>query len=129
METLEIGATPYEEDCYQVGTDNYAEKARIQCGAFIAQLKRLFGEPPEGARLYVKSNPHDFGSYYEVAVKFDENNEAAVTWAYNVEGNCPPKWDTEALKVPGVVCGSTSLSDEPMRCCGGSTHHAYWCQQ
>lgn len=126
MEILEIGATPYEEDCYQVGCDNYAEKARIQCVAFKAQLIRQFGEPPEGARLYVKSNPHDFGNYYEVAVKFDSMDETAVDWAFKVEGNLPAKWDAEALKVPGAVC-SAETGDKPMTCCGGTTHHALWC--
>lgn len=106
IETIEIGATPYEEDCYQVGCDNYVTLAKIQCNAFIAQLVRALGSPPPGAKLFVKGNPHDFGRYYEVAVSFDSNNESAAEYAYNLDANVPASWDSEAKIVPNAVSDS-----------------------
>lgn len=96
MDYLELSSSPVGENCAQLGTDGYTEKARKECNAFIRQLRREFGQEPVGARLYVKSNPHDFGSYYEVAVKFDETNEAAVEYAFKLEAHLPERWDDEA---------------------------------
>jgi hypothetical protein len=98
-EYLEIAPTPVEEACQQVGTPSYdGAMARAECKAFIHQLRRQFGPEPDGATLYVKSNPHDFGSYLEVAVKYDPNCEAAIEYAFKIEGNTPSFWDTEAVK-------------------------------
>ena len=99
MDYLEIGCTPHDEPCAQVGQPDYAPQARVQCRALINQLERSFPCPcPDKAWLYVKSNPHDFGTYYEVAVKFDENDQQACDWAYLIEASLPERWDTEALK-------------------------------
>jgi hypothetical protein len=42
---------------------------------------RQFGPPPEGAYCKTRSNPHDFGTYYELAIYYDEHNEVAVAYA------------------------------------------------
>ncbi len=95
-ETIEIGATPHGEDCAQVGAPDYAERARRECRAYINQLKRMFGEPPEGCSLRVKSFSHDFGSYHEVVAVFDDENEEAAEYAYRLESDGPEYWDAEA---------------------------------
>jgi hypothetical protein len=95
-ETLEIGSTPYDEDCAQVGSDDYAKRGKAECNRFIALLTKKFGNPPGEAYFYVKSNPHDFGTYYEVAIKFNPNDEAECDFAYRVEGNTPATWDDDA---------------------------------
>ena len=74
-DTMQIGSTPYNMDCAQVGSENYDTKSQIECNAFLHQIKRVCGEPPQGARLVVKSFPHDFGSYREVCVVYDAENE------------------------------------------------------
>lgn len=95
-DVLEIGCTPHEEDCAQVGSPDYRARARAECNAYRNQLIRLFGKPPEGAELIIKSNPHDFGTYYEVAVRFEEDNEKATDYAFDMENNSPAHWDEEA---------------------------------
>lgn len=93
---IEIGQTPGSEDCAQVGSEDYATKAKLE----IARLKELclkkFGPPPEGAYYYTKPSPHDFGTYYELAIKFNEEIEDAVRYAYHVEENAPSTWDDDA---------------------------------
>jgi hypothetical protein len=96
MDILDLGPTPAEEKCAQVGQDNYHEVSRREANAYIKQLRRMFGEEPAGARLTMKSYPHDFGSYLEVVVKFNENDEEAVEYAFKLEGNLPGEWDDEA---------------------------------
>jgi hypothetical protein len=112
MTHLEIGSTPYAEECVQVGSDNYYSKSRIECNAFIRQLKRNF-TLPENAGFQIKSFPHDFGSYHEVVVKYpdswndciDDNcdvntceNCQKMKLIYDVESNVPEFWDNEAKK-------------------------------
>jgi hypothetical protein len=97
-EHLTIGPSPAGEDCAQVGSPDYAKQARKECTAFVNQLRRQFGEEPDGASLRIKSNPHDFGSYYEVGVDYDPDDEAAVAYALKVEREAPEEWDAEAQK-------------------------------
>lgn len=89
---MEIGPTPSEEPCEQTGRDYRPDVARAECRLFIRAIKLECGEPPEGASLVVRSNPHDFGTYYEVAVRYDDNNSAAVDYAFRVENEAPDRW-------------------------------------
>lgn len=98
MITLEIASSPWGEPCAQVGQDGYGILAQAECKALIGQIRRVFGNEPEGARLFVKSNAHDFGSYYEVAVRFDESKRKAEAWAERVSEKYPEKWDETALR-------------------------------
>lgn len=99
MDYIEIGSSPCDEDCAQLGSDNYYNKAQKECKAFIKQLRRVFGDEPAGARLRIKSNEHDFGTYYEVVCQYDDSdNNEAFAYAINCENNTPQKWDEEALK-------------------------------
>lgn len=93
-DTLEISSGPYDEEVAQVGSPDYDKRSRAETKAFIAQLRRVFGQEPEGARLKVKSSPHDFGSYREVVCDF--SNSAGSKYCYEIEGNTPAEWDAEA---------------------------------
>lgn len=110
---LEIGSSPYEEDCVQVGSPDYESKAKEECRRFKRQLEYQFENYawsyenadgievsvvgiPKGASFVIKGFPHDFGRYYEVVVKYETDNEKAEQFAYIVEGNTPAKWE----KVP-----------------------------
>ena len=92
IDYLEIGATPAEENCEQLGPNYDPEKARAECRRFIAAIRATVGPEPEGARLVIRSNRHDFGTYYEVAVRFDSDNETAEDYAYRVETGAPVRW-------------------------------------
>jgi len=93
---VELGTTPNDEECAQVGSDNYNQIARIEASAYVNQLKRLFPNIPAGVEFVLNSKPHDFGSYYDIAIKFLEDNEEAVNYAFNVENNMPANWDEQA---------------------------------
>lgn len=106
-ETIELASTPLEEPCAQVGTPEYGERARVECRAYRSQLLRMAsaaGKLPENVRIIVKGSEHDYGTYYEAAVRFPEDDETACDAAYWIENNQPENWDVEAraeLGLPG----------------------------
>lgn len=93
---ITIGSTPYGEDCAQVGRNNYYEMSRIECKVFTKQLLRIFGKGTENNSIVTKSFAHDFGTYREVCVYFDDLDEASTNYAFNIEGDTPEFWDDEA---------------------------------
>jgi hypothetical protein len=101
-DALSLGATPYGEACASVGDEDYRTRARAECRAYIGQLTRMFGEPPDGCRLIIRSCPHDFGSYLDVEAVFDPDNEPAVRFAYRLEDGVPELWDAEAREELGM---------------------------
>ena len=93
-DSLYIGESPWDETCAQVGSDMYLVNARKECQRFIDQIRRHYGDEPVGARLYTKSNPHDFGSYLSVECEFvwdpsemDEEWTPSQVYAFAIEGD------------------------------------------
>jgi hypothetical protein len=91
-----IGAVPAGEDCEQLGPNYNPKRAQRECVAFVKQLKRTFGDEPEGAELQIEPQRHDFGTYLEVVCYFDENNKQAANYAFGCENEMPEDWDDEA---------------------------------
>lgn len=89
---LMISSSPAEEDCVQVGEDNYRRNALRECMAFKKALCKKLGEPPKGAELAIKAFPHDFGTYHEVVCYFDDNNKEAFEYALKCESDFPMTW-------------------------------------
>jgi hypothetical protein len=88
-----IGPTPCEEECAQVGEENYAERGRAECKRFIELIRKTVGAEPEGAALVVKGEQSEFGTYFEVAVRYDDNIRQAIDYAYKVEEQAPMYWE------------------------------------
>ncbi len=96
-EYLNLGPTPSGEDCQQLGPSFDNRKSIVEMNAFIEQLKRTFPNWQESGIVFgKKSFPHDFGSYSEVCVFFDDGDEVAANAAYDVESNTPEYWDEPA---------------------------------
>lgn len=98
LETLELGTTtPYDEPCAQLGSEGYYTKARQEIRAFTGQLLRSTGQPPAGARFKTLHCPHDFGTYLDLALVYNEDDEEHVEWMLKVESLIPDKWDQTAI--------------------------------
>jgi len=71
FDTIELGPVPGEESCAQVGTDTFLYDSARECEVYKRMLVRLF-PIPEGLPVsyVVRSHPHEFGTYREVAVRF-----------------------------------------------------------
>ena len=93
---IDLGPVPAMEDCAQVGRDGYWEQARRECRAYVNLLRRTMGAEPEGARLSVKSNEHDFGTYLSVVCFYDPSVSGSVDYALRCESEGPAHWDEEA---------------------------------
>lgn len=97
-EYIEIGPTPYEEKCAQVGEDYFIKRAGIEMDIFIEQLYRTFTEATDKRISFVKKwYNHDFGQYGEVCIKFDPDDEEASDYAYYIDKNSIPNWDEDSL--------------------------------
>jgi hypothetical protein len=100
-----LGSAPAEEDCAQVGADDYADRSIRECRAYIAAIKAVCGEPPEGATLRIVSEQHDYGSYREVVVEFDGNDEAAAKYASLCDEKAPTTWEAAGMQAPVAARG------------------------
>jgi len=107
-EFFSLACSPHEEECAQVGQDDYIGDNLIECRVLVAQLIRVHGEPPPGADFVLIKNEHEFGTYYEVGIFFDmlteeEMEEAeqdetpSQLYAQKCESGIPAKWDDKAL--------------------------------
>ena len=98
-EYIEIGSSPYDESCAQVGTENYRETAKKEMNAYIDLLERTF---PDARSMNIvfkqKWFEHDFGSYGEVCAFWNPEDELADSYIYEIEADLPAKWDEESLK-------------------------------
>jgi hypothetical protein len=90
---IDVGSAPTGETCAQIGSDDYHDRAHRECRAYIAQLRRQFGDEPVGAYLRIKSNPHDFGSYLSVVCHYDECFLDSIEYAFRCESESSEEWD------------------------------------
>ena len=94
---LDLASVPVCEPCACVGSNDYLTRARIECRAFVDQLKRTYPQAlAAGVTFRIKSNFHDFGTYLEVQVCFNDEDEAQAEWAYLIESDLPEYWDYQA---------------------------------
>lgn len=121
MARFELGSVPANESCVQLGDDDYHEKVHVECNAYKRQLLRMYKEAHNGAnlpddvRLITISNSHDFGTYHEVAVKFNDNIQECVDAAFWFEDNCPSHWDEIARSELELQDGKPTI-----RTCGST---------
>lgn len=98
-----VGSSPHDEDCAQVGDPDYRSKCKAELHEFKRQLIEEFGEPPAGATLKIKAFPHDFGTYHELVVVFNDDIDEAVDYAFDLEDHGITSWDETAKKNLGIL--------------------------
>ncbi len=97
MAYIDLGPVPVDEPCAQVGTVHYLAISMRECEVFRRMLARLFAIPQGLPVQYViRSHHHDFGIYREVAVRYCDEDPAAVDFAHGVERATPERWDPVA---------------------------------
>lgn len=95
MDYVILSSTPYDEPCVQVCSKRlYYPAMKHESLIYKRQLERLF-PIPENLHCYFicKSFPHDFGTYIEVVIFFDDDDREAANFAYKVENEAPFHWD------------------------------------
>jgi hypothetical protein len=101
---LVIGSTPPEEPCVQVTQENpsYLPEQKKECAAYMEAIRKKLGEEPEGAYLAIKTFPHEFGTYAEVVVYYDDESKEATDYAYKCESDGPATWAEVGMTAPDV---------------------------
>lgn len=85
-QTLTIGPCPAEEEPAQLRqTPDFARLNRLEVDCYQAAIIAVYGAPPNGAAFKHEASDHDFGRYVELAIQFDERDDAAADYAYRVE--------------------------------------------
>ena len=96
-----IGPGPYDESCAQLGhTPDFARIARLECTLHRAALVAMFGPPPDGTVIAVRGNPHDFGTNFDLAVRFDDGDPTASAYALRLEAEGPGRWHDAGFTAP-----------------------------
>ena len=107
MRTYEVIApSPLEEDCVQLKTGGeYLDAMREEVDCFVTLLKEVFpwADEKNGLRISRKSFAHDFGTYYEAVVIYDDDNAKSVELAFFIVDNYPKHWeDNTVIPIPEV---------------------------
>ena len=99
MEEWMLGPTPSDEDCAQVGDLDYRSRARKEMTVYVNQLARTFPDAiDKGISFRPRFFSHDFGSYGEVCMSFDDTDEEVFELARFIDMNVPENWDAGALE-------------------------------
>ncbi len=72
-EIYRIGPCPANEEPAQSTDPDFHQKNKAECLAFITAIKRICGEPPEGARLTIETvvggvRPYQSGAFASTTV-------------------------------------------------------------
>lgn len=96
FDELYLGSAPCDEDCVQADPDtDYVPQMLAECKRYRELLEKKFPIPQHlknDVYFKLKREEHDFGPYYEVTIKFNEDHEEALSFAFNVENSLPLKW-------------------------------------
>lgn len=91
-----IDSTPTEEKCAQIGSVD-TTVLRLEAIAFRDQLERQFEPFPEGFTIKLNKNYHEFGTYYDLQLWYQDGDETpSLMKALDIESNVPEHWDEEA---------------------------------
>ena len=95
-DTYEFETTPTNENCQQLGKNYDQALAKLEAKTLVKQLERQFPEQPEGVYYRIRSNPHDFGSYYSVQLVYNDEDQNHCSFLNKLEENFPELWDEKA---------------------------------
>lgn len=87
--------TPWGERCAQINDQHYLTNALLEAHAYIAQLKRVYGQNPPGTYFKLVRCSHDFGMYRDVRFYYDEHEQAHTYYLSQLEVGCE-YWDDMA---------------------------------
>ncbi len=81
LEDIYIGCAGFA----QVGRNDYYEKQRFEAKFLKEYIFKECGKPPENSWLTWQSNPHDFGTYYDLHYMADMENKKHMAYIAKIE--------------------------------------------
>ncbi len=91
-ESFELDSTPSDESCLQVGKASQ-EALSAEARRFKHALQEYWSSHPdyESVEIVVKRNPHEFGTYFNVEIRY--NNGRGASLAAAIESDSPKTWE------------------------------------
>lgn len=83
-----LSTAPPEEKCVEDDPD----AAKAEGRRYIELLRKVLGPEPDGSKLKVHGNPHDFGTYYTVQYLFDDEREDHIEYMHRLDNEGPLTW-------------------------------------
>ena len=102
---MALGPTPCDEPRECLGVYYDAAKARAAVRVYCAQLVRQF-EECDRVMFGIRCESHDFGTYYEAAVYFDNADAIATGQVLKVAAELPVQFDPEAREMLAAALAS-----------------------
>lgn len=87
----------------------------MECRAYIGQLHRLFGPPPNGAKLFIKTH-EDYARHwwYVVVCRFQsKDRDAATEYVIRAQDRVPERWDPQARAELGLDAPQPAPAAKP----------------
>lgn len=100
---LALDPTPYEEPCIQVGHELYRSIASMEANLMKTQLEELLLTKYSDilVNIAITQCPHDYGSYYQIYVYFDEESAEQAYW---LDDNFPAYWKIDHFNTLSEYC-------------------------
>ena len=93
LSIIPLGAVPARESAVRVGEPGYAERALAECQRYVTIVRDAIGSEPDGAQLRIRRSGPDAGSYLEVVVEYDDENNVARAYAIRCDREAPTSWE------------------------------------
>jgi len=99
---IPLGLAPCNDgSAADIHSPGYAADAYKEGHAYIQAIQRKRGRPPHGARLEIAAFDHpDYGTCYEVVVRYDPAYPASVDYARDCESDPPETWAEVGMRPP-----------------------------
>ena len=89
---ISLGAVPARESSTRDGDTGDEHRARSECQRYMALLRNMIGPEPHGAELQIRRAAPERGSYLEVVVEYDDENNVARAYAIRCDREGPTTW-------------------------------------
>jgi len=90
---ISLGAVPARESFTRAGEAGDAQRAHAECRRYVALLRDAIGPEPRGAQLRIRRSEPERGSYLEVVVEYDDENNVARAYAIRCDREAPTTWE------------------------------------
>jgi hypothetical protein len=100
QDVIYLGPVPANEKRAEIGEPDYDARSKAECLQHILALKRVCGDPPDGAHFEIFEFRVGDAIDRQVCLKFDNQNKLAVDYAFKVEDRRPDSWAESGLEAP-----------------------------
>jgi len=92
QDLISLGAVPARESFTRGDEAGDAQRALSECRRYVALPRDVIGPEPHGAELQIRQAGPERGSYPEVVVEYDDENNVARAYAIRCDREGPTTW-------------------------------------